>query len=172
MRTKIDKIYIFSSELFNFKRFLKNVCRIICWIQSKKISATDLKNLKFSLKKSVSSCNNFWFLAFYELCDSAFKRFWKVNAENTNYVGVGWVVGTCGLKNLDWPRNLMKIEIFFFAFRKEKVNLATFEIPPVKNALCSSPHESFSTCVFLITGVNWFYVHWFSEASIVHGKLM
>jgi hypothetical protein len=29
---------------------------------------------------------------------------------------------------------------------KKNENLATFEIPPVKNALCSSLLESFSTC--------------------------
>jgi hypothetical protein len=41
---------------------------------------------------------------------------------------------------------LEKNKKHFFALRKEKVNLATFETLPVKNALCSSLRESFSTC--------------------------
>jgi hypothetical protein len=40
-----------------------------------------------------------------------------------------------------------------FCSPKKKVNLATFETPPVKNALCSSLRESFSTFYIFIHGV-------------------
>jgi hypothetical protein len=60
---------------------------------------------------------------------------------------MGWVGGRGrGVKK---PRLTSKSKKNFFALRKENVNLTTFETPPVKNALCSSLRESFSTC-FLI----------------------
>jgi hypothetical protein len=40
-----------------------------------------LDNCEIFNKKSVSSCNNFWFLAFYEPCNGALERSWKVDAQ-------------------------------------------------------------------------------------------
>jgi hypothetical protein len=61
---------------------------------------------------------------------------------------LGWVGGRG--RGCEKPRLTPKFEKKILFLRKEKVNLATFETPPVINALCLSFRESFSSC-FSIT---------------------